>query len=418
MAVAGSDFAIVAGDTRLSTGYSIYTRSASKIFRMSAPLPALPPPDLYRSSPSPRSYCSSAHVALIPTTLSLLPYLPQLPLPLTPCSPVGLFPQLLLFPAVCRCAVEFSLSLSFLCLCCLSASLPAPFALRLPPNPSCAAPFPLNLRCTAHSPSPLPPHLPCASPFLLPPTPTPFRAPVPRSSDRCVLLGPLCAGELGLPGGPAHAAEGAAPAARGAHGGPDMWGAGMVGRTWVVGHGGREGHGGRAGGAGHGVERLMAWGAEADDTTEAACCVAVGHTSPLNLGCAVYQQQHNEEMGCEAMAQLLANTLYYKRFFPYYTFNALAGLDVNGVGCVYGYDAVGSHERLGYVVHGTGQQLVVPVLDSQLKAANPLVLPPQPLATKLSQEEAVDLIKDTFASAAERDIYTVRALPPAPPLPP
>ncbi|CAI7884565.1 unnamed protein product [Closterium sp. NIES-54] len=82
-------------------------------------------------------------------------------------------------------------------------------------------------------------------------------------------------------------------------------------------------------------------------------------------------------MGCEAMAQLLANTLYYKRFFPYYTFNALAGLDANGVGCVYGYDAVGSHERLGYVVHGTGQQLVVPVLDSQLKAANPLVLPPQ-----------------------------------------
>ncbi|CAI5982278.1 unnamed protein product [Closterium sp. NIES-65] len=294
MAVAGSDFAIVAGDTRLSTGYSIYTRSASKIFRMSALLPALPPPDLYRSSPSPRSYCSSAHVALIPTTLSLLPYLPQLPLPLTPCSPVGLFPQLLLFPAVCRCAVEFSLSLSFLCLCCLSASLLAPFALRLPPNPSCAAPFPLNLRCTAHSPSPLPPHLPCASPFLLPPTPTPFRAPparqlgplcagelglppspqlpcafpsplppplsarpLPASSDRCVLLGPLCAGELGLPGGPAHAAEGAAPAARGAHGGPDMWGAGMVGRTWVVGHGGREGHGGRAAGAGHGVGRLM-----------------------------------------------------------------------------------------------------------------------------------------------------------------
>eukprot|EP00475_Leptophrys_vorax_P019210 TRINITY_DN2622_c0_g1_i1.p1 TRINITY_DN2622_c0_g1~~TRINITY_DN2622_c0_g1_i1.p1 ORF type:complete len:220 (-),score=8.74 TRINITY_DN2622_c0_g1_i1:101-760(-) len=126
----------------------------------------------------------------------------------------------------------------------------------------------------------------------------------------------------------------------------------------------------------------------------------------LNSRHEVYQQQHNEEMSCEAMAQLLANTLYYKRFFPYYTFNALAGLDVNGVGCVYGYDAVGSHERLGYAVHGTGQRLVVPVLDNQLHAANPLVMPPQPLSIKLSQDEAVELIKDTFASAAERDIYT------------
>ena len=32
----------------------------------------------------------------------------------------------------------------------------------------------------------------------------------------------------------------------------------------------------------------------------------------------------------------------------------------------------------------------------------------QPIGVKLSLEEAIDLVKDTFASAAERDIYTVR----------
>ncbi|KAG9443932.1 hypothetical protein H6P81_015272 [Aristolochia fimbriata] len=120
----------------------------------------------------------------------------------------------------------------------------------------------------------------------------------------------------------------------------------------------------------------------------------------------VYQHQHNKQMSCPAMAQHLSNTLYYKRFFPYYAFNVLGGLDNDGKGCVFTYDAVGSYERVGYSSQGSGSTLIMPVLDNQLKSPSPLLLPAKDAVTPLSESEAVDLIKDVFASAAERDIYT------------
>jgi 20S proteasome subunit beta 6 len=120
----------------------------------------------------------------------------------------------------------------------------------------------------------------------------------------------------------------------------------------------------------------------------------------------MYQHNHNKVMSCPAMAQLLSNTLYYKRFFPYYTFNLLGGLDTEGKGCVYTYDAIGSYERTGYSCQGSGQALIMPVLDNQLKTVSPLVLPLTSGATPLSQSEAVDLVKDCFATAGERDIFT------------
>ena len=112
-----------------------------------------------------------------------------------------------------------------------------------------------------------------------------------------------------------------------------------------------------------------------------------------------YQFAHDRPLNVGATAQLLSNTLYYKRFFPYYTANLCVGLDpqgdvidadrlrahmysiggmlVNSVihcrravlrssilcsgecsnavgtacagrGAVYTYDGIGSHERTGY----------------------------------------------------------------------
>lgn len=120
----------------------------------------------------------------------------------------------------------------------------------------------------------------------------------------------------------------------------------------------------------------------------------------------MYVHNHNKPMSITAAAQLLSNTLYHKRFFPYYTFNLVAGLDDQGVGAVFSYDAIGSYERSGFFCQGSGKALIQPVLDNQLKAASPLLLPPQNTLTDLPLDQALDLVKAAFVSAGERDIYT------------
>ncbi|KAF8646473.1 hypothetical protein HU200_065831 [Digitaria exilis] len=91
------------------------------------------------------------------------------------------------------------------------------------------------------------------------------------------------------------------------------------------------------------------------------------------------------------------------------------GLDSEGKGCAFTYDAVGSYERTGYSAQGTGASdkfmrskglyiwCNVPFL---LNTIFNTTLYFQDAVTPLSESEAVDLVKDVFASAAERDIYT------------
>lgn len=44
-----------------------------------------------------------------------------------------------------------------------------------------------------------------------------------------------------------------------------------------------------------------------------------------------YEHQHRKPMSTPAIAQLLSTLLYGKRFFPYYTFNVLGGVDEEGM---------------------------------------------------------------------------------------
>ncbi|KAL1915826.1 uncharacterized protein VTP21DRAFT_6214 [Calcarisporiella thermophila] len=114
-----------------------------------------------------------------------------------------------------------------------------------------------------------------------------------------------------------------------------------------------------------------------------------------------YKHTHDKEMSVAALAQLLSIMAYSKRFFPYYSFNILGGLDEEGKGCVYSFDPVGSYERENYRVGGSGSALIQPFLDSRIGFKNQQAqFRFQPL------EEVIKVVKDAFTSATERDIHT------------
>ncbi|CAG2101402.1 unnamed protein product [Medioppia subpectinata] len=117
----------------------------------------------------------------------------------------------------------------------------------------------------------------------------------------------------------------------------------------------------------------------------------------------MYSQDHNRTITTPAIAQLLSNMLYNKRFFPYYIniSNVIAGLDTDGKGCLYSYDPVGHCEREYYHAGGSSAALIQPLLDSQVGLKNQRAA----VMKDLTVESAKKLIKDVFISATERDIY-------------
>ncbi|KAI8340030.1 nucleophile aminohydrolase [Chlamydoabsidia padenii] len=115
-----------------------------------------------------------------------------------------------------------------------------------------------------------------------------------------------------------------------------------------------------------------------------------------------YKFAHDKEMSCDALAQMLSNTLYQRRFFPYYAFCVLGGVDENGEGGVYCYDAIGSYERELARASGSASALIQPFLDNQVNRKNQLNASQEPLEL----DQVLRIVKDAFTSATERDIYT------------
>jgi len=116
-----------------------------------------------------------------------------------------------------------------------------------------------------------------------------------------------------------------------------------------------------------------------------------------------YRHAHSKDMSIKAIARLIQTMLYAKRFFPYYVYNILGGIEEDGSGAVYSFDPVGSYEREACRAAGAAQSLVQPFLDNQIYFKNQ-----KPIAgahpTHLPLQRVIALVTDSFTSATERHI--------------
>uniref|UniRef100_A0A8B9QNC9 Proteasome subunit beta n=1 Tax=Anas platyrhynchos TaxID=8839 RepID=A0A8B9QNC9_ANAPL len=116
----------------------------------------------------------------------------------------------------------------------------------------------------------------------------------------------------------------------------------------------------------------------------------------------MYKHSNNKTMTTGAIAAMLSTILYSRRFFPYYVYNIIGGLDEEGKGAVYSFDPVGSYQRDTFKAGGSAKchaAALIGFKNMQNVEHVPLTL-----------EKALQLVKDVFISAAERDVYTGDAL--------
>lgn len=133
-------------------------------------------------------------------------------------------------------------------------------------------------------------------------------------------------------------------------------------------------------------------------------CDALSFAKVIETRVKNYLYEHNRQISTAACAQLISTMLYYKRFFPYYITNIVAGLDDEGRGVVYHYDPIGHHEMERYTAGGSSCAMIQPFLDNHVGMKNLRGLSPTDVPD-LPKEQALRIIKDVFVSAGERDIY-------------
>ncbi|XP_069463004.1 proteasome subunit beta type-1 [Ambystoma mexicanum] len=142
------------------------------------------------------------------------------------------------------------------------------------------------------------------------------------------------------------------------------------------------------------------------DKTVIGCCGFHGDcltlTKIIEARLKMYKHSNNKTMTSGAIAAMLSTILYSRRFFPYYVYNIIGGLDEEGKGAVYSFDPVGSYQRDCYKAGGSASAMLQPLLDNQIGYKNMQNVE----RLDLTLDKALQLVKDVFISAAERDVYT------------
>ncbi len=137
--------------------------------------------------------------------------------------------------------------------------------------------------------------------------------------------------------------------------------------------------------------------------------------STLAHNAMMYEWQSLRPIGVAPMSNLLSAALYSKRMFPYFSFSILGGLDHEGRGALYRYDALGSFERVRAVCAGKGEQLMQPSLDSitnmeqddelwRVEGGDGVFESKTAKVVDLDVDDAIKLVLGAFRSAAEREI--------------
>lgn len=120
----------------------------------------------------------------------------------------------------------------------------------------------------------------------------------------------------------------------------------------------------------------------------------------------MYRHAHGRSMPLHSIARMISTILYGKRFFPYYVYNILGGLDEEGKGAVYSFDPVGSYEREFCRAAGAAQSLIQPFFDNQIMFKNQTSTPEHKVSEpgQMTLPEVLKIVVDSFTSATERHI--------------
>jgi len=104
----------------------------------------------------------------------------------------------------------------------------------------------------------------------------------------------------------------------------------------------------------------------------------------------LHKLESGEEMKVEAVANLLANIMYARRWYPYFTQVIVGGVDSEGYH-LFSFDPSGSCIKEKYVSTGSGSPFVYGILEKDFRE-------------NMSLEEGKKLIKEAIKSASERDM--------------